>query len=107
MGEKSNNTTKRNQIVFWFCGIIALTLFMLIMYLCHSTKILVESQEKIVTEHVKHITKIDSLFFDMKEVLLSNNSGMIANAPTLLSQLQKDSALFKKEMLLSQEEMKV
>lgn len=105
MEEKGNKTSNRNPIVYWFCGIIILTLVLLIAYLCHSTKILAESQERIVTEHVRHIAKVDSLFFDMKEVVLSSDSGKIANAPVLLSQLQKDSALFKREILLSQEEM--
>lgn len=102
---EENKTSNRNPIVYWFCGIVILTLVLLIAYLCHSTKILAESQERIVTEHVRHITKVDSLFFDMKEIILSNDSGNIANAPVLLSQLQKDSALFKREILLSQEEM--
>lgn len=105
MEEKENKTSNRNPIVYWFCGIIFFTLILLIAYLCHSTKILAESQERIVTEHVRHIAKVDSLFFDMKEVILSSDSGKIANAPVLLSQLQKDSALFKREILLSQEEM--
>lgn len=102
---EENKTSNKNPIVYWFCGIIFLTLILLIAYLCHSTKILAESQEKIVTEHVRHIAKVDSLFFDMKEVIFSCDSGKIANAPVLLSQLQKDSALFKREILLSQEEM--
>jgi len=105
MEEKGNETSNRNPIVYWFCGIIILTLVLLIAYLCHSTKILAESQERIVTEHVRHIAKVDSIFFDIKEVVLSSDSGKIANAPVLLSQLQKDSALFKREILLSQEEM--
>jgi chromosome segregation ATPase len=105
MEEKENKTSNRNPIVSWFCGIIIFTLVLLIAYLCHSTKILAESQERIVTEHVRHIAKVDSLFFDMKEVILSSDSGKITNAPVLLSQLQKDSALFKREILLSQEEM--
>lgn len=102
---KSDQTSKRNPIVYWFCGIIVITLSLLILYLFYSTKILVESQERIVTEHVRHIARVDTLFLDMKEVILSNDSGKIANAPVLLSQLQKDSALFKRELLLSQEEM--
>ena len=102
---KSEKTSKRNIIVCYFCGIIVITLSLLILYLWNSTMILVESQEKIVTEHVRHITRVDSLFYEMKEVILSNDSDKIANAPTLLSQLQKDSALFKREILLSQEEM--
>ena len=105
MAGKSEKTNKRNPIVYWFCGIIGFTLILLIGYLCLSTKTLTESQENIVTEHVRHIARVDSLFYEMKEVILSNDSGKIANAPILLSQLQKDSALFKREILLSQEEM--
>jgi len=105
MAGKSEKTNKRNPIVYWFCGIIGFTLILLIGYLCFSIKTLAESQERIVTEHVRHIAKVDSLFYEIKEVVLSNDSGKIANAPTLLSQLQKDSALFKREILLSQEEM--
>jgi len=105
MAGKGEKKSKRNPIVYWFCGIIMITLSFLILYLCHSTKILVDSQERIVTEHIMHIAKVDSLFYEMKEVILSNDSGKIVNAPALLSQLQKDSALFKRELLLSQEEM--
>lgn len=105
MAGKGEKSSKRNPIVYWFCGIIGLTLILLIGYLCYSTKTQAESQEKIVTAHVRHIAKVDSLFFEMKEVILSNDSGKIANAPALLLQLQKDSALFKRELLLSQEEM--
>lgn len=105
MTNNTKETSNKNPIVYWFCGIIALTLTILIGYLCHSTKILRESQEQIVTAHVKHIADVDSLFCGMKEVVLSNDTGVIANAPILLSQLHKDSALFKREILLSQEEM--
>ena len=82
-----------------------LILSILMLYLYHSTKMLDDSQERIVTKHVRHIATVDSLFFEMKEVILSNDSGKIVNASALLSQLQKDSALFKREILLSQEEM--
>lgn len=105
MAGYENITNHRNPIVIGFCLIVVITLSLLIAYLCHSTKILAESQERIVTEHVRHIATVDSLFYEMKEVILSNDSGKIANAPVLLSQLQKDSALFKREILLSQEEM--
>ena len=49
--------------------------------------------------------KIDSIFYDMKAIILSNDSGTIANSQALLSQLQSDSALFRREVQLSQEEM--
>jgi len=73
-------------------------------YLCYSTKTFKDSQEKILTEHLKHVAKADSIFCDIKKVILSHDSGMIVNAPILLSQLQNDSALFRREILLSQDE---
>jgi len=74
-------------------------------YLGCTTKALKESQDKIINAHTNHIAKVDSIFSDMKKVILSSDSGMIANAPALLSQLQRDSSLFRREILLSQEEM--
>ena len=105
MEKKENKASNRNPIVYWFCMTIFFILILLVSYLCHSTKTLTESQERIITEHVRHIAKVDSLFFDIKEVVLSSDSDKIINAPVLLSQLQKDSAVFKREILLSQEEM--
>ena len=105
MEKKENKASNRNPIVYWFCVTIFFILILLVSYLCHSTKTLTESQERIITEHVRHIAKVDSLFFDLKEVVLSSDSDKIINAPVLLSQLQKDSAVFKREILLSQEEM--
>lgn len=96
---------KTNKIVFCFCGVLIVTLMMLISYLCHSAKIFKDSQTRIVETHVNHIMKIDSIFYDMKTVILSNDSGTIANSQALLSQLQCDSALFRREVQLSQEEM--
>ena len=92
-------------IVCLFCGVFVITLIMLIGYLCYSSKTLKDSQVKIVNEHIKHIATIDSIFYDMKTVVLSNDSGTIVNAPALLSQLQNDSALFRREISLSQEEV--
>lgn len=96
---------KTNKIVFCFCGVIIVTLIILTGYLCHSTKIFKDSQAKIVNEHLNHVMKVDSIFYDMKTVILSNDSGVIANSKVLLSQLQSDSALFRREVLLSQEEI--
>ena len=101
--DKENRKT--NKIVYCFCGVLIVTLFLLIGYLCHSAKIFKDSQTKIVEAHVSHIQKIDSIFYDMKAVILSNDSGTIANSQALLSQLQSDSALFRREVQLSQEEM--
>ena len=96
---------KTNKIVYCFCGVLIVTLIILIVYLCHSTKVFKDSQTKIVETHVNHVMKIDSIFYDMKTVILSKDSGTIANSQALLSQLQSDSALFRREVQLSQEEM--
>lgn len=98
--ERNNKT-----IVCLFCGTFIATLLIFIGYLWHSSETFKESQIRIVNEHIKHIEKIDSIFYDMKTVVLSNDSGTIVNAPALLSQLQKDSALFRREILLSQAEV--
>lgn len=102
--EEKEITRKNNSLVKWFCCVIILTLFIHVGYYCYTAYVLTKSQEKIVNEHVGHIAKVDSLFLDMKEIILDSDSGAIANAPALLSQLQKDSALFRREILLSQEE---
>lgn len=96
---------KNNNIVYCFCGVIIVILIILITYLCHSATIFKESQGKIVNEHVNHVMKIDSIFYDMKTMILSNDTGTIVNSLALLSQLQCDSALFRREVQLSQEEM--
>lgn len=97
--------SQKNKIVYCFCGVITVILVLLIGYLWQSSKIFKESQAKIVHEHVNHVMKIDSIFYDMKTVILSNDTGAIANSQALLSQLQCDSALFQREVMLSQEEM--
>lgn len=91
-------------IVRWFCGCFIATLIIFVIYLCCSIITFKNSQEKIVTEHLGHLANADSIFFDIKKVILSNDSGTIANAPILLEQLQNDSALMRREILLSQEE---
>lgn len=101
--DKENRKT--NKIVYCFCGVLIVTLILLIGYLCHSAKLFKDSQTRIVETHVNHIMKIDSIFYDMKAIILSNDSGTIANSQALLSQLQSDSALFRREVQLSQEEM--
>ncbi len=90
--------------LYLFCGCFIVTLIIFVSYLCYSTKTFKDSQEKILTEHLKHVAKADSIFCDIKKVILSHDSGMIVNAPILLSQLQNDSALFRREILLSQDE---
>lgn len=91
-------------IVRWFCICFIITIFILVGYLCVSAILFNNSQKRIVNEHLKHIANIDSVFYDIKKVILSNDSGTIVNAPLLLSQLQNDSALLRREILLSQAE---
>lgn len=108
MAKRTDMKSKANRnpwMALAFSAVIILMLLLLCGYLGYTTKALKESQEKIVCAHVDHIAKVDSIFYDMKEVILSNDSGTIANSPALLSQLQKDSALYRREVLLSQEEM--
>ena len=95
---------EHKTILRWFCGCFIATLFVFVGYLWFSMKTFKDSQEKIVNEHLKHIATVDSVFYDFKKVILSNDSGTIVNAPLLLSQLQNDSALFRREVLLSQAE---
>lgn len=90
--------------LYLFCGCFIATLIILVSYLCYSTKTFKDSQEKIVTEHLKHVAKADSIFCDIKKVILSHDSGTIANAPLLFAQLQCDSALMRREILLLQAE---
>lgn len=103
--EEKGSTEKNNSLVKWFCCVIILTLFIHVGHYCYTAYVLTKSQEKIVNEHVGHIAKVDSLFLDMKEIILDSDTETIANAPALLSQLQKDSAFFRREILLSQEEL--
>ncbi len=73
-------------------------------YLCYSITTFKNSQERIVTEHLEHLAKRRFYFLRYKKVILSNDSGTIANAPVLLAQLQNDSALMRREIMLSHEE---
>ena len=95
---------ENKTIVRWFCGCFIVTLFILVSYLCYSMTTFKNSQERIVTEHLKHLVNVDSIFCDIKKIILSKDSGTIANAPVLLAQLQNDSALMRREILLSQAE---
>lgn len=60
--ESNSNKT----IVRWFCVVFVITLSVFVVYLWHSTSIFNSSQEKIINEHIKHIAKVDSVFYDMK-----------------------------------------
>lgn len=95
---------EQKTILRWFCGCFIATIVILVIYLWFSISTFKDSQERIVTEHIKHIANVDSVFYDIKTIILSNDSGTIVNAPLLLSQLQNDSALLRREILLSQAE---
>lgn len=92
------------KIIFCFCGCIIIVFLSLIAYLWHTSNVLKNSQDKIINEHIYHIATVDSIFNELKTAILSNDSVMIENAPLLFSQLQKDSVLLRRELLLSQEE---
>ena len=92
------------NVLRWFCGCFIATLIIFVSYLCYSITTFKNSQERIVTEHLEHLANVDSIFYDIKKVILSTDSGTIANAPVLLAQLQNDSALMRREILLSQAE---
>lgn len=100
-----NNIKVNRPALVWFCLTILIALGLLCVCLGYTSCVLKESQEKIINVHTKHVAKVDSIFCDMKKIILCKDSGTIANAPVLLSQLQRDSALFRREILLSQEEM--
>lgn len=107
MQNKTKRIMKKNNktLVCLFCFAFIFTTSILVGYLYYSTNTFKESQTKIVNEHIKHIARVDSVFYDMKTVILSCDPGTIQNASALLCQLQKDSALFRREIQLSQEEM--
>ena len=92
------------NLVRWFCSSFIATIIILVGYLCFSITTFKKSQECIVNEQLKHIATVDSFFYDIKKVILSNDSGTIVNAPVLLAQLKNDSALMRREILLSQAE---
>lgn len=92
------------SIVRWFCGCFIATIIILVGYLCFSITTFKNSQDRIVSEHLKHISNVDSVFYDIKKAILSNDSISIVNAPALLSQLQNDSVLLRREILLSHAE---
>lgn len=65
--------------LYLFCGCFIATLIIFVSYLCYSIIIFKDSQERIVTEHLEHLANADSIFCDIKKVILSNDSGTIAN----------------------------
>lgn len=101
--KKQNKIT--NPILLYFCITFVLTLIILVSYLFCSLITMKDSQKAIVDEHINHVARIDSVFNDMKCVILSNDTNVIKNTQALLTQLHNDSAMFRREVLLSQKEM--
>ena len=101
--KKHNKLT--NPIVLYFCITFVITIFFLVSYLSYSLITMKNSQETIVNEHINHVARIDSIFYEMKNVILSNDTNIIANSQALLAELHNDSAIFRREVLLSQKEM--
>lgn len=54
-------------IVRWFCGCFITTLIILVSYLSYSLTTFKNSQERIVTEHLKYLVNVDSIFCDIKK----------------------------------------
>lgn len=106
---EETNSKKHNKLtnptVLYFCITFVITIIVLVSYLSYSLMTMKDSQKTIVNEHINHIAKIDSIFYEMKNVILSNDTNIIANSQALLNQLHNDSAIFRREVLLSQKEM--
>ena len=96
---------RNNTLTILFCLTFLAVFLTLIGYLRNSTNVFKQSQEKIVSAHLSHIESVDSMFRDMKNVLVNNDSVSLESKQLLLSQIHADSALFRREILLSQEEM--
>ena len=101
--KKHNRST--NPIVLNFCITFVVTIIILVGYLFCSLMTMRHSQQAIVNEHIDHVNRIDSIFYEMKNVILSNDTNIIINSQTLLAQLHNDSAMFRREVLLSQKGM--
>ena len=106
---EETNSKKHNKLtnptVLYFCITFVITIIVLISYLSCSLMTMKDSQKAIVNEHVNHVARIDSIFYGMKNIILSNDTNVIANSQALLNQLHNDSAMFRREVLLSQKEM--
>ena len=103
--QKEYQNSMSYPIVRWFCSIIILTIIVHVGYFIYTAHAFKQSQERIVREHIRHITQVDSIFTNIGSIILSQDSGITANKVELLAQLQKDSLLFKREVQLSQEEV--
>lgn len=105
-GTNNKERNKRtNPVLLCFCITFVVTLIVLVTYLSCSIMTMKDSQKAIVNEHINHVARIDSIFYEMKNVILSNDTNVIANSQALLNQLHNDSAMFRREVLLSQKEM--
>lgn len=106
---KETNNKKCNKftspVLLSFCITFVITFIVLVGYLFCSLETMKSSQQNIVNEHISHVARIDSIFYEMKNVILSNDTNVIANSQALLNQLHNDSAMFRREVLLSQKEM--
>lgn len=78
---------QHKTIVYCFCGCFVVTLLIFVGYLWNSSVALKSSQEKIINGHIKHIANVDSIFYDVKTVILSNDSGTIVNAPIFIGSI--------------------
>ena len=96
--KKHNKLT--NPTVLYFCITFVITIIVLVSYLSYSLMTMKDSQKTIINEHINHVARIDSIFYEMKNVILSNDTNIIANSQALLNQLHNDSAIFRREVLL-------
>ena len=101
---KETNNKKCNKftspVLLSFCITFVITFIVLVGYLFCSLETMKNSQQNIVNEHINHVARIDSIFYEMKNVILSNDTNVIANSQALLNQLHNDSAMFRREVLL-------
>lgn len=107
MKETSNKKCNKltSPVLISFCITFLIIFIVLVGYLFCSLVTMKNSQQTIVNEHINHVARIDSIFYEMKNVILSNDTNVIANTQVLLAELHNDSALFRREVLLSQKEM--
>lgn len=88
-----------------FCISFIVVFFILTLYLWCSLSGMKNSQNKIVSEHINHVLKVDSLYNEMRIFLIDTDSIKNEGLQVLLSQLQKDSEMSNKELLISQNEI--
>ena len=88
-----------------FCISFIVVFIILTSYLWCSLSGMKNSQNKIVSEHINHVLKVDSLYNEMRIFLINTDSIKNERLQVLLSQLQKDSEMSNKELLISQNEI--